>query len=163
MYRINTRTTQTRAPQLPQTSKNTNPCVSISIRVIHKTSVSMPQLRSTQMKEKVMHNNSQLKFNKTEVEDHHRISSISNRTKSVTACNDSLKSRTSNVNDVCVTCGKHVFNLNYDACVSKFLNDVNARSNKPQEVPIRPRKPIRKANQSVATPHKKTIASDFTI
>ncbi|GJW35767.1 retrovirus-related pol polyprotein from transposon TNT 1-94 [Tanacetum coccineum] len=66
--------------------------------VIHITSVSRPQLRSTQMKEKVVHNNSQVKFKKTEVEDHHRISSISNKTKSVTACNDSLKSRTSNVN-----------------------------------------------------------------
>ncbi|GKA70834.1 retrovirus-related pol polyprotein from transposon TNT 1-94 [Tanacetum coccineum] len=75
-------------------------------KVIHKTSVSRPQLRSTQMKEKVVHKNSQVKFKKIEVEDHHRISSISNKTKSVTVCNDSLKSRTSNVNVVCATCGK---------------------------------------------------------
>ncbi|GKB77928.1 hypothetical protein Tco_0944823 [Tanacetum coccineum] len=40
MYQINTRTTQTRAPQLPQTSKNTNPRVSTSTGVIHRTSVS---------------------------------------------------------------------------------------------------------------------------
>ncbi|GJY36780.1 retrovirus-related pol polyprotein from transposon TNT 1-94 [Tanacetum coccineum] len=86
------------------------------------------------MKEQAMHNNSQVKFKKTEVEDHHRISSISNKSKSVTACNNSLKSITSNVNVVCATCGKCVFNSNHDACVSKFLNDVNVRSKKPQEI-----------------------------
>ncbi|GJY32318.1 retrovirus-related pol polyprotein from transposon TNT 1-94 [Tanacetum coccineum] len=42
MYRINTKPTQTRAPQLPQTSKNTNPRVSTSTGVIHRTSVSRP-------------------------------------------------------------------------------------------------------------------------
>ncbi|GJT48477.1 retrovirus-related pol polyprotein from transposon TNT 1-94 [Tanacetum coccineum] len=136
MYQINTRPTQTRAPQLPQTSRNTNPRVSTSTGVIHRTNVSRPQLRSTQMKDKVVPNNSQVKFKKTEVEDHHRISSISNKTKSVTACNDSLKSKTSNVNVVCATCEKCVFNSNHDACVSKFLNDVNARTKKPKVVPI---------------------------
>nr|GEW11630.1 hypothetical protein [Tanacetum cinerariifolium] len=65
-------------------------------RVIHKTNISRTQLKSNQMKDKVMPNNSQVKDKKTEVEDHHRISSISNKTKSVTACNDSLKSKTSN-------------------------------------------------------------------
>ncbi|GJX03520.1 hypothetical protein Tco_0189436 [Tanacetum coccineum] len=136
MYRIDTR-----APQLPQTSRNTNPRVSTSIGVIHKTNVSRPQLRSTQMKDKIMPNNSQVKDKKTEVEDHPRISSISNKTKSVTACNDSLKSRTSNVNVVCATCGKCVFNSNHDACVSKYLNDVDARTKKPKVVPISTRKP----------------------
>ncbi|GJR76932.1 retrovirus-related pol polyprotein from transposon TNT 1-94 [Tanacetum coccineum] len=82
---------------------------------------------------------------------------------SVTACNDSLKSRTSNVNDVCTTCGKCVFNSNHDACVSKFLNDVNARTKKPNVVPISTRKPKSQANKSVATPHKKTVASESTI
>ncbi|GJS96498.1 retrovirus-related pol polyprotein from transposon TNT 1-94 [Tanacetum coccineum] len=67
-------------------------------RVTNRTSVSRPQLKSTQMKDKVMQNNSQVKVKKTQVEDHHRISSISNQTKSLTTCNDSLKSRTSNVN-----------------------------------------------------------------
>ncbi|GKC92862.1 hypothetical protein Tco_1158304 [Tanacetum coccineum] len=65
MYQIDTRTTQTRAPQLPQTSRNTNPRVSTSIGVIHNTSVSRPQLKSTQMKDKVMQTNSQVKFKKT--------------------------------------------------------------------------------------------------
>ncbi|GKF85906.1 hypothetical protein Tco_0253733 [Tanacetum coccineum] len=100
---------------------------------------------------------------KKEVEDHHRISSISKKTKSVTACNDSSKSRTSNENAVCAECGTYVFNSNHDACVSRYLKDVNARTNKPRIVPISASKPKRKANKSVATPHKKTIASDTTI
>ncbi|GKC51604.1 zinc finger, CCHC-type containing protein [Tanacetum coccineum] len=162
MYRIDTRTTQTRAPQLPQTSRNTNPRVSTSTGVIHKTNVSRPQLRSTQMKDKVVPSNSHVKDKKTEVEDHHRISSTSNKTKSVTASNDSLKSRTSNVNVVCATCGKCVFNSNHDACVSKYLNDVNARTKKHKVVPISTRKPKSQANKSVATPHKKTVASETT-
>ncbi|GKA60917.1 retrovirus-related pol polyprotein from transposon TNT 1-94 [Tanacetum coccineum] len=162
MYRIDTRTTQTRAPQLPQTSRNTNPRVSTSTGVIHRTNVSRPQLRSTQMKDKVVPNNSNVKNKKTEVEDHHKISSISNKTKSVTASTDSLKSRTLNVNAVCATCGKCVFNSNHDACVSKYLNDVNARTKKPKVVPISTRKPKSQANKSVATPYKKTVASEST-
>ncbi|GKB40582.1 hypothetical protein Tco_0885524 [Tanacetum coccineum] len=46
MYQINTRPTQTRTSQLPQTSRNTNPHVSTSTGVIHRTSVSRPQLRT---------------------------------------------------------------------------------------------------------------------
>nr|GEW07060.1 hypothetical protein [Tanacetum cinerariifolium] len=121
MYRIDTRTTQTRAPQLPQTSRNTNPHVSTSTGVIHKSNVSRPQLRSTQMKDKVMPNKSQVKDKKTKVEDHPRISSISNKTKSITA------------------------------------------TKKPNEVPISTRKPKGHANKSVATPPKKTVASESTI
>ncbi|GJX97444.1 hypothetical protein Tco_0353242 [Tanacetum coccineum] len=163
MYRVATSSTQTRAPQLPQTSRNTNTHVSTSIGITHRTSVSRPQLKSTQVKDKVMHKNSQVKFKKTGVEEHHRISSISKKIKSVTTCNDSLKSRTSNVNAVCANCGKCVFNSNHDACVSKYLKDVNARTKKPNVVPISARKPKDKANKSVATPHKKTIALDTTI
>ncbi|GJX29285.1 hypothetical protein Tco_0237364 [Tanacetum coccineum] len=163
MYRIDSSTIQTRAPQLPQTYRNTNPRVSTSTGVAHRTNVSRPQPRSNQMKDKVVPNTSQVKFKKTEVEDHHRISSISNKTKSVTACNDSLKSRTSNVNVVCATCGKCVFNSNHDACVSKYLNDVNARTKKPKVVPISTRKPKSQANKSVATYRKKTVASESTI
>ncbi|GKF62996.1 hypothetical protein Tco_0183050 [Tanacetum coccineum] len=135
MYRIASSTTQTRAPQVNQTSRNTNPRV----------------------KDKVMPNTSHVNFKKTKVEEHPRISSISNQTKSVTACNDSLNSRTLNVNVVCATCGKCVFNSN--ACVSKFLKDVNARTKKPNVVPISTRKPKSQANKSVATPNKKTVAS----
>ncbi|GJR16099.1 retrovirus-related pol polyprotein from transposon TNT 1-94 [Tanacetum coccineum] len=109
------------------------------------------------MKDKVVPNNSQVKLKKTEVEDHHRISSISNKTKSVTACNDSLKSRTLNVNVVCATCEKCVFNSNHDACVSKFLNDVDARTKKPKVGTISTRQLKSQANKSVATPPKKTV------
>ncbi|GKA97979.1 retrovirus-related pol polyprotein from transposon TNT 1-94 [Tanacetum coccineum] len=64
---------------------------------------------------------------------------------------------------VCAECGKCVFNSNHDACVSRYLNDVNARTKKPNVVPISASKPKRKTNKSVATPHKKTVASDTTI
>ncbi|GKB53295.1 retrovirus-related pol polyprotein from transposon TNT 1-94 [Tanacetum coccineum] len=47
--------------------------------LIHNTSVSMPQLRSNQMKDKVVQNNSQVKIKQKEVEDHHRISSRAKR------------------------------------------------------------------------------------
>ncbi|GKB95502.1 hypothetical protein Tco_0981639 [Tanacetum coccineum] len=151
MYRIASSTTQTRAPQLTQTSRNTNPRVSTSTGVAHRTNVSKPQPRSNQMKDKVLPNTSQVKFKKTEVEYHPRSSCISNQTKSVTACNDNLNSR---------TCGKCVFNLNHDACVSMFLNNVNARTKKRNVVPISTRKPKSQANKSVATPHKKIVASE---
>nr|GEU64451.1 hypothetical protein [Tanacetum cinerariifolium] len=134
MYRIDNRTTQTRAPQSPQTVRNTNPRMSTSTRVNHKTNVSRPKHRSNQMKEKVVPNNSQVKLKKTQVEEHLRIPSISNNIKSVTACNDSLNSRTSNVNAVCVTCGKCLVDSGHFACVTKMLNDVNARTKKPNVV-----------------------------
>ncbi|GJY26314.1 retrovirus-related pol polyprotein from transposon TNT 1-94 [Tanacetum coccineum] len=129
MYRIASSTIQTRAPQLTQTFRNTNPRVSTSTGVAHRTNVSRPQPRSNQMKDKVLPNTSQVKFKKTEVEDHPRISCISNQTKSVTA----------------------------------FLNDVLLeRTKKPNVVPISTRKPKSQANKSVATPHKKTVASEST-
>ncbi|GJU33179.1 retrovirus-related pol polyprotein from transposon TNT 1-94 [Tanacetum coccineum] len=162
MYQIDTRITQTRAPQFPQTSRNTNPRVSTSTGIIHRTNVSRPQLRSTQMKDKVVPYNSHVKNKKTEVEDHHRISSISNKTKSVTASTDSLKFRTLNVNVGCATCGKCVFNSNHDARVYKYLDDVNARTKKPKVVPISTRKPKSQVKKSVATLHKKIVASEST-
>ncbi|GJR86140.1 hypothetical protein Tco_0210151 [Tanacetum coccineum] len=54
MYRIASSTTQTRAPQLNQTFRNTNPRASTSTGVAHKTNVSRPQPRSNQMKDKVV-------------------------------------------------------------------------------------------------------------
>ncbi|GKC20556.1 retrovirus-related pol polyprotein from transposon TNT 1-94 [Tanacetum coccineum] len=86
------------------------------------------------MKDKVCQTLCHVSLKKTEVEEHPRISCISNQTKSVTACNDSLNSRTSNVNAVCAT----VENV----CT---------------------RKPKSQANKSVATPHKKIVASESTI
>nr|GEX89847.1 hypothetical protein [Tanacetum cinerariifolium] len=96
----------------------------------------LPHHRSNQMKDKVVPNNSQVKLKETHVEDHPRIPSISNKIKSVTACNDSLNSRTSNVNVVCATCGKCLVDSDHFACVTKMLNDVNARTKKPNFAPI---------------------------
>nr|GEV61654.1 integrase, catalytic region, zinc finger, CCHC-type, peptidase aspartic, catalytic [Tanacetum cinerariifolium] len=110
-----------------------------------------------------MPNNSQVKLKKIDVEEHPRMFNISKKTKSVTACNNSLNSRTLNVKVVCATCGICVFNSNHDTCVSEYLNDVNARTKKPSAVPISARKPKNKANKFVATPLRKTVASDITI
>ncbi|GKF34795.1 hypothetical protein Tco_0107995, partial [Tanacetum coccineum] len=44
-----------------------------------------------------------------------------------------------------------------------FLKDVNDRTKKPNGVPISTRKPKSQVNKSVATPHKKTVASESTI
>nr|GEX76586.1 retrovirus-related Pol polyprotein from transposon TNT 1-94 [Tanacetum cinerariifolium] len=114
------------------------------------------------MEDKVVPNNSQVKLKKNQVEDHPRIPSISNKNKSITACNDSLNSRTSNANVVCATFGKCLVDSNHFACVTKMLNEVNARTKKPKVVPISTRKPKGHANKSVATPHKKKVASKST-
>ncbi|GJU00443.1 hypothetical protein Tco_1110781 [Tanacetum coccineum] len=103
--------------------------------VIHTTSVSRPRLKCYQVQDKVVPNNSQVKF----------------------------KKKTSNENVVCAECGTCVFNSNHDACVSRYLKDVNARPKKHNVVPISASKPKRKANKSVATPHKKIVALDTTI
>ncbi|GKA15663.1 hypothetical protein Tco_0695410 [Tanacetum coccineum] len=169
MYRIDTRTTKTRAPQLPQTTRDTNPYVSNSTEVIHRTSVSRPQLRSTQMKDKVAQNNSQVKIKKTKVEDHHRIYSFSNKIKSVIACNDSLKSKTSNVNDVCATCGKCVFNANHDACVTEFLNKVNSRAKVPSHKTTSKNKLVeqisvaKKPERHIPTGHRFSIKKNYVV
>nr|GEU78427.1 integrase, catalytic region, zinc finger, CCHC-type, peptidase aspartic, catalytic [Tanacetum cinerariifolium] len=126
MYQIDNKTTQTRAPQSLQNFRNTNPRVSNSTRVNHKTNVRRPQLRSKHMKDKVVPNNSQ------------------------------------NANAVCATCGKCLVDSDHFACVTKMLNDVNARTKKPNLVPISTRKAKCHANKSVATPHKQKVASKST-
>nr|GFB62343.1 hypothetical protein [Tanacetum cinerariifolium] len=141
MYRIDNKSTQIRAPQSSQTVRNTNPRMSTSTGVNHKTNVSRPQHRSNQLKDKVVPNNSQVKLKKTQVEVHLRIPSVSNKMKSVTACKDNLNSRTLNVNAVCTTCDKCLVDSNHFACVTEMLNDVNARTKKPKVVPISTRKP----------------------
>nr|GEZ06938.1 hypothetical protein [Tanacetum cinerariifolium] len=136
MYRIDNRTTHTRAPQLPQTIRNTNPHVSTSTGVNHKPTISRPPLKSNQSRDKVLPNNSKMKAKKTQVEVLPRIPSVSNKMKPVTTCKDSLNSRTLNANDVCATCNKCLVDSNHFACVTKMLNDVHARTKKPNEVPI---------------------------
>nr|GEU40933.1 copia protein [Tanacetum cinerariifolium] len=73
-----------------------------------------------------------------------------------------LNSRTSNANAVCATCGKCLVDSDHFACVTKMLNDVNARTKKPNVVLISTRKPKAHANKSVATPHKKKVSSRST-
>nr|GEW78078.1 retrovirus-related Pol polyprotein from transposon TNT 1-94 [Tanacetum cinerariifolium] len=70
-----------------------------------------------------------------------------------------LNSKTSNVNAVCATCKNCLVDSDHFACVTKMLNDVNARTKKPNVVPISTRKPKGHANKSVATTHKKKGAS----
>nr|GFA40759.1 Gag-Pol polyprotein [Tanacetum cinerariifolium] len=82
--------------------------------------------------------------------------------KSVTACKDNLNSKTLNANAACATCNKCLVDSNHFACVTKMLNDVHPRTKKPKVVPISTRKPKSQANKSVATPHKKRVASNST-
>ncbi|GKA20656.1 hypothetical protein Tco_0700645 [Tanacetum coccineum] len=133
----------------------------IAIRVIPTTSVSIPQLKSNQLKDRVMPNNSQGK--KQNVEDHRRKFKFSINKTSITACNDSLNAKTSNVNFVCVTCGKCVLNDNHDLCVLHYINGVNSRTRQPMAVPISTREPKHNMNQSVATSSKKIVATDSTV
>nr|GEX90294.1 putative RNA-directed DNA polymerase [Tanacetum cinerariifolium] len=69
-------------------------------------SVSRPQLKSNKFEDRVMSNNRQGK--KQEVEDRRRNFKFSNNKMVVNACNDSLNAKTSNVNFVCITCGKYL-------------------------------------------------------
>ncbi|GJW11213.1 retrovirus-related pol polyprotein from transposon TNT 1-94 [Tanacetum coccineum] len=98
MYKVHTEPNQTRTSQLPQDIRKLNKRVSFSTGVIPTTSVSRPQLKSNQMGDRVMSNNSQ---------------------------------------------GK--------------------KTRQPIVVPISTREPKQTVNQSVATSHKKTVATDSTI
>nr|GEW11871.1 hypothetical protein [Tanacetum cinerariifolium] len=100
------------------------------------------------------------KTNKREVEDHRRNVKFSKNKTSVTACNDSLKSKTSNVNFVCATCGKCVLNEKHDMCVLKSHNGVNYRTKMPIVVPVSTREPKHTVKKSVAKPLRKTVASE---
>ncbi|GJU90066.1 retrovirus-related pol polyprotein from transposon TNT 1-94 [Tanacetum coccineum] len=160
MYKVHTKPNQTRTPQLPQDIRKTNKRASFSTGVIPTTSVSRPQLKSNKLEDRVMPNNSQGK--KQELEDHRRNFKFSDNKTSITACNDSLNAKTSNVNFVCVTCGKCVLNDNHDMCVLHYINGVNSRTKMPMAVPISIREHKRTVNQSVATPLKRTVASDST-
>nr|GEZ85300.1 hypothetical protein [Tanacetum cinerariifolium] len=124
-------------------------------RVIPTTSISRPQLKSNQLKVSHMPYNSQGKMQ--QVEDHRR-----NFKFSVTSCSDSLNAKTSNVNFVCVTCEKCMFNDNHDMCVLHYQNGVNSRTKQPIAMPISNREPKRTVNLSVATSLKTIVASDST-
>ncbi|GKD36786.1 reverse transcriptase domain-containing protein [Tanacetum coccineum] len=123
--------------------------------------VSRPQLKSTRLEDRVLHNNSQGK--KQEVEDHRRIFEFLNNKTSITACNNNLNAKTLNVNFICMTCGKCVLNDNHDLYFLHYINGMNSRTKKSIVVPISTREPKRTMNQSVATPHKRIVASESTI
>nr|GFA84640.1 hypothetical protein [Tanacetum cinerariifolium] len=131
MYKLHIEPTQTRTSKLPQDSRKTNKRASFSTGVITTTTVSRPHLKSNLMGDRVMHNNSQGK--KQDVEDHRRSVKFSNNKMSVTACNDSLKAKTLNVNFV---------------------------TKMPIAVPVSTREPKRTVNQSVVEPLMKTVASE---
>nr|GEU59779.1 hypothetical protein [Tanacetum cinerariifolium] len=130
----------------------------IDDRLIPTTSVNRPQLKSNKLEDRVLHNNSQGKI--PEVEDHRMNFKFSNNKNYVTACNDSLNAKTSNVNFVCVTCGKCLLNDNHDMCVLHYIYGLNTGTKQPIVVPISTREPKRTMNQSVATPLKRTVASE---
>nr|GEU33260.1 integrase, catalytic region, zinc finger, CCHC-type, peptidase aspartic, catalytic [Tanacetum cinerariifolium] len=69
---------------------------------------------------------------------------------------------TLNVNAVCATCNECLVDSNHFACVTKMSNDMNARTKKPNVVPISTRKPKSQANKSIATTHKEKVASKST-
>ncbi|GJU50003.1 hypothetical protein Tco_1219558 [Tanacetum coccineum] len=161
MYKVHTKPTQTRTPQLHQDIRKPNKRVSFSTGVIPNTSVSRPQLKSNHLEDRVMSNNSQGK--KQEVEDHRRKFKFSNNKTSVTACNDSLNAKTSNVNFVCVTFGKCMLNDNHDLCVLQYINVVNSRTRQPMAMPVSTREAKHNVNQSVATFSNKTVATDSTV
>nr|GEX17457.1 hypothetical protein [Tanacetum cinerariifolium] len=156
MYKLHTEPTQTRTSQLPQDSRKTNKHVSFSTGVIPTTSVSRPQLKSNRIEDRVLHNNSQGK--KQDVEDHRRNVKFSKNKTFVTACNDSLKAKTLNVNFVCATYGKCVLNQKHDMCVLKYVNGVHSRTNMPIAMPVSTRDPKRTVKQSDDKPLKKTVA-----
>nr|GEY46215.1 Gag-Pol polyprotein [Tanacetum cinerariifolium] len=69
-----------------------------------------------------------------------------------------LNAKTSNVNFVCVTCGKYVLNDKHDMCVLHSHNDVNSKTKMPMVVPISTREPKRIVNQFVG----RTVALEST-
>ncbi|GJU44453.1 retrovirus-related pol polyprotein from transposon TNT 1-94 [Tanacetum coccineum] len=78
--------------------------------------------------------------------------------------NDTVcKERASNV--FRMNCEQYVENTRFESSTAgqEIAINVNARTKKPNVVPISTRKPKSQANKSVATPHKKTVASESTI
>nr|GEZ35335.1 retrovirus-related Pol polyprotein from transposon TNT 1-94 [Tanacetum cinerariifolium] len=132
MYKIHTDHTQTRISKLPSDSRKTNKRVTFSTGVISTISVSRPQLKSNPMEDRVLRNNSRGK--KQEVEDHRRNVKLPKNKTSVTACNDSLNSKTLNVKfvsmcDKCVLHDKH--NMRAFTSVTKPIKrTVASKSNK---------------------------------
>nr|GFA34584.1 retrovirus-related Pol polyprotein from transposon TNT 1-94 [Tanacetum cinerariifolium] len=157
MYKLHTEPIQAGTSQLPQDSRKTNKRVSFSTEVIPTTSVTRPQLKRNPVEDRVMLNNS--KGKKQEVKDQRRNVKLSKNKKFVTACNDSLKAKTLNVNFLCATCGKCVLNEKHDMCVLKSVNGVISRTKMSIVVHVSTREPKCTVKQSVAKPLRKTVNS----
>nr|GEW16759.1 hypothetical protein [Tanacetum cinerariifolium] len=141
-------TTQILPPNKKSILKNTN----VLAPGMYKLHTEPTQIRTSQL------SNDFRKTNKREVEDHRRNVKFSKNKTSVTACNDSLKAKTSNVNFVYATCGKCVLNDKHDMYVLKSLNSVNSRTKMPIVVHVSTREPKGTVKQSVAKPLRKTVA-----
>ncbi|GKD64756.1 hypothetical protein Tco_1306864 [Tanacetum coccineum] len=122
--------------------------------LIPTTSVSILQLKSNRLEDRVIYNNSE---GKKQVEDYHRNFKFSNNKMFVTACNESLNAKTSNVNFVYVTYGKCVLNDNDDMCVLHYINGMHYRTKIPMAVPISTTEPKRTVNQCAATPLREQL------
>nr|GEU70810.1 retrovirus-related Pol polyprotein from transposon TNT 1-94 [Tanacetum cinerariifolium] len=146
-------------PEYLKKAQRANPRL-YDIGVIPTTSFGKPQLKRNRLKDKAMHNNSEGK--KQQVEDHHRKFKFYHNKISVTVCIDSINAKTSNVNFVCVTCGKCVLNDNHDMCLLHYINGVNSRTKMPIVVPVSTREPKQTVSQSVATHLKRTVAAEST-
>nr|GEZ58981.1 retrovirus-related Pol polyprotein from transposon TNT 1-94 [Tanacetum cinerariifolium] len=160
MYKLHTKPNQTRTTQLPHDLRKTNKRMSFSTGVILTTSVSRPQLKSNQIEDRVMPNNSQGK--KQEVEEHRKNVKFSKNKTSITACNDSLNAKTSNVNFVCATCGQCVLNVKHDMCILRSRTGENSSTKMPIVVPVSTREPKRIVKQSIAKPLRKPVALKST-
>nr|GEU93312.1 hypothetical protein [Tanacetum cinerariifolium] len=145
-------TAQILPPNKKSILKNTN----VLAPGMYKLHTKLTQTRTTQLP------HDSRKTNKREVEDHHRNVKFSKNKTSVTACNDSLNAKNSNVNFVCTACGKYVLNEKHDMCVLKSRNDVNSRTKIPIVVPVSTRQPKRIVKQSVVKPIRKTFVSEST-
>ncbi|GJS72825.1 retrovirus-related pol polyprotein from transposon TNT 1-94 [Tanacetum coccineum] len=110
--------------------------------IVRNTNVIAPGIKNHSLSNRLedidQSNNSQGK--KQEVEDHSRNFTFSNNKTFVTACNDNLNAKTSNVNFVYVTCGKCVLNDNHDLCVLHYINGVNLGQQQ-MAVPVRTQNP----------------------
>nr|GEV12481.1 hypothetical protein [Tanacetum cinerariifolium] len=72
------------------------------------------------------------------------------------------KEQNFNVNAVCATCRKCLVVSDHFACVTKMLNDMNARTKKPNIVPISTRKPKAMRKNLLQHPIRKKVASKST-
>nr|GEX03273.1 hypothetical protein [Tanacetum cinerariifolium] len=143
-------TAQTLSPNKKSILKNTN----VLAPGMYKLHTELTQTRTSHLPQ------DSRKTNKRDVEDHRRSVKFSKNKTSVTACNNSLKAKTLNVNFVCATCGKCVLNEKHDMYVLKSVNGVISRTKMPIVVPVSTRDPKHTVKQSADKPLKKTVASE---